>query len=213
MYLSTLTYLKRSPVFNLDMLRNRYRYRKALRCTFFGERKNSCSSKFVQLLLLNRVKARWSENRAAQGFHYINSFTSNIFGPNSKTCTWEVHATWDRVSRGLTDIFFFWLSRYVYGNMTENFPLGTLDSVLFTLVILSTAGAGIFQGWVESSNNLSPGGLALPKGRGAFVDVLYRITITTCLPLILGKEFSNLWFNEKNLISNTQYGSHNFEIK
>ena len=71
--------------------------------------------------------------------------------------------------------------------MTENFPLGTLDSVLFTLVILSTAGAGIFQGWIESSNNLSPGGLALPKGRGAFVDVLYRITITTSLPLILGK--------------------------
>jgi len=70
--------------------------------------------------------------------------------------------------------------------MTENFPLGTLDSVLFTLVILSTAGAGIFQGWVESSNNLSPGGLALPKGRGAFVDVLYRITITTSVPLILG---------------------------
>ena len=76
--------------------------------------------------------------------------------------------------------------------MTENFPLGTLDSVLFTLVILSTAGAGIFQGWVESSNNFSPGGLALPKGRGAFVDVLYRITITTSVPLILGKEFSNL---------------------
>ena len=76
--------------------------------------------------------------------------------------------------------------------MTENFSLGTLDSVLFTLVILSTAGAGIFQGWVESSNNLSPGGLALPKGRGAFVDVLYRITITTSVPLILGKEFSNL---------------------
>ena len=27
-------------------------YSKALRCTFFGERKKSCSSKFVQLLLL-----------------------------------------------------------------------------------------------------------------------------------------------------------------
>ena len=33
-------------------------YSKALRSTFFGERENSCSSKFVQLLLLNRVKAR-----------------------------------------------------------------------------------------------------------------------------------------------------------
>ena len=77
-------------------------YSKALRCTFFGERKNSCSSKFVQLLLLNRVKARWSKKRAAQGFHYINSFISNFFGPNSKTCTCEVRAAWGRVSRGLT---------------------------------------------------------------------------------------------------------------
>ena len=41
----------------------------------------------VQLLLLNRVKARWSKNRAAQGFHFINSFISNFFGPNSKTCS------------------------------------------------------------------------------------------------------------------------------
>ena len=44
------------------------KYSKALRCTFFWERKNSCSSKFVQLLLLNRVKAVWLKNRAAQGF-------------------------------------------------------------------------------------------------------------------------------------------------
>ena len=78
-------------------------YSKALRCTFFEERKNSCSSKFVQLLLLNRMKARWSENCAAQGFHYINSFISNIFEPNS-----NVHlrgprrAAWGRVHRGLT---------------------------------------------------------------------------------------------------------------
>ena len=68
----------------------------------FGERKNLCSSKSVQLLLLNRAKTRLSENRAAQGFHYINSFISNIFGPNSKTCTCEVRAAWGRVSRGLT---------------------------------------------------------------------------------------------------------------
>ena len=58
--------------------------------------------KFVQLLLLNRVKARWSENRAAQGFHFINSFISNYFGPNSQTCTCEVRAAQGRVSRGLT---------------------------------------------------------------------------------------------------------------
>ena len=35
-------------------------YSKALRCTFFGEWKNSCSSKFVQLELLNKAKARTS---------------------------------------------------------------------------------------------------------------------------------------------------------
>ena len=58
--------------------------------------------KFVQLLLLNRVKAKWSKNRAAQGFYYINSFSSNIFGPYSKTCTCKVHAAWGHVSRGLT---------------------------------------------------------------------------------------------------------------
>ena len=27
---------------------------------------------------------------------------SNIFGPNLKTCTWEVRAAWGHVSRGLT---------------------------------------------------------------------------------------------------------------
>ena len=58
--------------------------------------------KFVQLLLLNRVKARWSKNGAPQGFYYKNSFSSNIFGPNSKTCTCKVRAAWGRVSRGLT---------------------------------------------------------------------------------------------------------------
>ena len=77
-------------------------YSKALRCTFFGERKNSCSSKFVQLLLLNRVKARWSEIRAAQSVHFINSFISNFFGPNSKRCSCEVRAAQGRVSWGLT---------------------------------------------------------------------------------------------------------------
>ena len=56
----------------------------------------------MQLLLLNRVKARWSENRAAQGFHFINSFISNFFGPNSKMCTCKVCAAWGHVSRGLT---------------------------------------------------------------------------------------------------------------
>jgi hypothetical protein len=38
---------------------------RALRCTFFGEWKNLCSSKFVQLELLNKAKARSSKNCAA----------------------------------------------------------------------------------------------------------------------------------------------------
>ena len=46
--------------------------------------------KFVQLLLLNGLKAIWSKNLAAQGFYYINSFSSNIFGPYSKKCTCKV---------------------------------------------------------------------------------------------------------------------------
>ena len=39
-------------------------YSKALRYTFFGEWKNSLSSKFVQLELLNKAKAKTSKNRA-----------------------------------------------------------------------------------------------------------------------------------------------------
>ena len=37
-------------------------YSKALRCTFFGGLKKLVQLKFLQLLLLNRVKARWSKN-------------------------------------------------------------------------------------------------------------------------------------------------------
>ena len=47
------------------------------RCTFLN-----WVQKFVQVVLHNGVKARWSETRAAQGFHHIKSFISNIFGPN-----------------------------------------------------------------------------------------------------------------------------------
>ena len=54
-------------------------YSKALRCTFFGEWKNLCSSKFVQLELLNKTKARTQKKRAAKVFHYINLCISNFF--------------------------------------------------------------------------------------------------------------------------------------
>ena len=40
------------------------KYSKALRCTFFGEWKNWCSLKFVQLELLNKANARTPKNRA-----------------------------------------------------------------------------------------------------------------------------------------------------
>ena len=49
-----------------------------------------------------QIRARWSKKRAGQGFYYVNLFSSNIFGPNSKTCTWKVRAAWGLVSRGLT---------------------------------------------------------------------------------------------------------------
>ena len=43
-------------------------YSKASRCTFFGEWKNSCSSNSCNFFYLIGWKARWSKNRAAQGF-------------------------------------------------------------------------------------------------------------------------------------------------
>ena len=87
--------------------------------------------KFVQLLLLNKVKARWSENRAAQGFHFINSFISNFFGPNSKTCTCKVRAARGRVSRGLTvhRNYFNGMSAFLFSNWNE-LILWTLSSTL-----------------------------------------------------------------------------------
>jgi hypothetical protein len=50
---------------NLRISKDKFNHSRALRCTFFGEWKNSCSSKFVQLELLNKVKARSSKIRAA----------------------------------------------------------------------------------------------------------------------------------------------------
>ena len=100
-------------------------YSKALRCTFFGEWKNSCSSNSCNFCYLIGWKARWSKNRAAQGFYYINSFSSNIFGPNSKTCTCKVRAAWGRVSWGLTVIYIslfkiFSSQVFLFGNLIHN---------------------------------------------------------------------------------------------
>ena len=52
-------------LFVLDTFIGRVAICKVLRCTFFGEWKNSCSLKFVQLELLNKAKARSSKKRAA----------------------------------------------------------------------------------------------------------------------------------------------------
>ena len=43
----------------------KFKYSKALRCSFLGEWKKLCSSKFVQLELLNKAIARTLKNRAA----------------------------------------------------------------------------------------------------------------------------------------------------
>ena len=131
--LSTLVFLMRANLrewenflfANSQPILYKCTYSKALRCTFFGERKKPCSSNFVQLLLLNRVKAKWSENRAAQGFHYINSFISNFFGPNSKTCTCEVRAAWRRVSRGFTcRMQYLFLQSIGYSRILQLIQLG-----------------------------------------------------------------------------------------
>ena len=102
-----LSFVKLSPLHSSPekssksaQIRNYYTMAKVhLRSAFFGERKNSCSSKFEQLLLLTRMKAKCSENRAAQGFHFRNSFISNIL---DLICTCEVPAARGCISQGLT---------------------------------------------------------------------------------------------------------------
>ena len=71
---------------------------------------------------------------------------------------------------------------------TSNF--GTPDTILFALVIVSTAGAGFFQGWFEAYTQDEPQrqGLALPKGKGPFWDFLYLLVLTCSVPLILGNK-------------------------
>ena len=68
----------------------------------------------------------------------------------------------------------------------DNF--GAPDTILFALVIVSTAGAGVFQGWFEAYTQDEPQrhGLALPKGKGPFGDFLYLLVLTCSVPLILG---------------------------
>ena len=48
----------------------------------FWAMKKFVQLKFVQLLLLNRVKGKMIKKHAPQGFYYINWFSSNIFGPD-----------------------------------------------------------------------------------------------------------------------------------
>ena len=48
--------------------------------------------KFMQLLLFDRVKGKMIKKPYCSRFYYINTFSSNIFGTNSKTCTCKVRA-------------------------------------------------------------------------------------------------------------------------
>ena len=66
--------------------------------------KNKCRNSVSVLQGLG--DARRSEKCAAKGFHYMNSFILNFFGPNTKTYTCEVHASRGCVSRGLAVIQF-----------------------------------------------------------------------------------------------------------
>ena len=50
---------------------------------FWGKKK-LVQLKIRATFVTYRVKARWSKNRAAQGFHYINSFSSNFLDPIQK---------------------------------------------------------------------------------------------------------------------------------
>ena len=67
---------------------------------------------------------------------------------------------------------------------------GAPDAILFALVIVATAGAGLFQGWFEAYTQDEPHrlGLALPKGKGPFWDFLYLLVLTCSVPLILGNK-------------------------
>ena len=116
-------------------------YSKALRCTFLGEWKNLCSSKFVQLELLNKAKARALKNVQLKGSHYINSFISNFLGPNAlglvclgprKICISEVCAAWCRVSRGLTVCTSLFLQLYNLF-ISKLFQLKIMQSTLIKL--------------------------------------------------------------------------------
>ena len=80
-YLSS-SYIKARAVWHLIVIFihhhfNKFRIYQQLGTHVSLGKKNWRRSKSVQLLLLIRVKARWSENRAAQGFQHINSFISN----------------------------------------------------------------------------------------------------------------------------------------
>ena len=74
-------------------------YSKALRCMFFGTTKNPCSSKFVQVELLNRVRERSSKNCAAEGFHYINPIRKRASArPCSlRQCSSRPYCTWLKI--------------------------------------------------------------------------------------------------------------------
>ena len=57
-----------------------------------GGMKKLVQLKFVQLLLLKKGEGKMIKKLCCSRFYYINSVSSNFFGPYSKTCTCKVCA-------------------------------------------------------------------------------------------------------------------------
>lgn len=64
--------------------------------------------------------------------------------------------------------------------------LGSVDTVLFCLVVIGAVGSGAFQGWAEQEHK-GGSGLAIPRGRGPIFDFLYMMILTCSVPFALGK--------------------------
>ena len=76
-------------------------------------------------------------------------------------------------------------------DMKADTSFGALDVILFILVLVATAGAGLFQGWFEALAQQDSGqrvrGLALPRGKSPILDFLCIVILTSSVPFVLGK--------------------------
>ena len=80
-------------------------------------------------------------------------------------------------------------------DMKADTSFGALDVILFILVLVATAGAGLFQGWFEALAQQDSGqrvrGLALPRGKSPILDFLCIVILTSSVPFVLGKYIGN----------------------